>query len=181
MFSVALLLASLVGNAVTGADDRAQQSTGANTAGGTPRPTTTASSGPPQVPPSVISRDETGRRTVRAIHLTEPLRVDGRLDEPVYQSVPAISHFIQSLPKEGAPASERTEAWVMFDGDNMYVAGRCWDSAPPEQWVANEMRRDTRQLLNNDHFRRLVRHLLRPAERVTCSTRTRSEHSPIEH
>ena len=40
----------------------------------------------------------------------------------------------------------------MFDDSNIYVAARCWDSAPPSEWVANEMRRDTNQLRQNDTF-----------------------------
>ena len=97
---------------------------------------------PAPVAPEVISRDAAGHATVRAIQLTEPLHVDGLLDEAVYQAVPAFGDFIQLVPKNGAPATEPTDVWVMFDGDNMYVAARCWDSAPPSQWVANEMRRD---------------------------------------
>ena len=34
----------------------------------------------------------------------------------------------------------------------MYVSARVWDSAPESQWVANEMRRDTSQLRQNDTF-----------------------------
>ncbi len=40
----------------------------------------------------------------------------------------------------------------MFDDNFMYVSCRCWDSAPPDQWTANEMRRDTSQLRQNDMF-----------------------------
>ncbi len=40
----------------------------------------------------------------------------------------------------------------MFDASTLYVTCRCWDDAPPERWVANEMRRDTAQLRQNDHF-----------------------------
>ena len=107
---------------------------------------------PPPVPPEVVSRDEQGRATVRAIKLTEGIRLDGLLNEPVYRSVSAITGFIQLMPDEGAPATERTEAWVMFDTTNIYVSGRVWDSAPPSEWVANEMRRDTSQLRDNDSF-----------------------------
>ncbi len=106
---------------------------------------------PPPVSPAVVSRDAAGRVTVRALRLDAPLRLDGVLDEVVYQS-PSIDGFIQQVPHEGAPSTERTEAWVMFDRDTLYVAGRCWDSAPPEQWVANELRRDTNQLRQNDIF-----------------------------
>ena len=109
--------------------------------------------GPPApVPPAVMTRDAEGRTTVRAIRLDEGIRLDGVLDEPVYETVPPITDFIQQVPDIGAPATERTEAWIMFDDTNVYVSARVWDSAPESQWVANEMRRDTSQLRQNDTF-----------------------------
>jgi hypothetical protein len=80
------------------------------------------------------------------------LQVDGKLDESVYQQMQPAGDFVQQVPREGAPATERTETWVMFDGSNIYVAARCWDTAPPERWIANELRRDTTQLRQNDTF-----------------------------
>ena len=77
--------------------------------------------------------------------------MDGVLDEAAYQT-PPIGGFIQTLPLEGEPASERTDAWVFYDDDNIYLVCRCWDSAPPEEWIANEMRRDTNGLRQNDFF-----------------------------
>jgi hypothetical protein len=107
---------------------------------------------PPPVPPAVISRGANGRTVVRATRLSEPLRVDGRLDESVYQNVPPISDFIQTVPAEGQPSTERTEAWITFDDNYIYITGKCYDSAPPEEWTANELRRDTGQLRQNDMF-----------------------------
>ena len=109
--------------------------------------------GPPAPePPAVMTRDADGRTTVRAIRLDQGIRLDGVLDEPVYETVPAITDFIQQVPDIGAPATERTEAWILFDETNVYVSARVWDSAPESQWVANEMRRDTSQLRQNDTF-----------------------------
>ena len=106
----------------------------------------------PPVPPETITRDAAGKATVRALRLSDPLKLDGVLDEAVYGANPPFGGFIQVVPKAGAPSSERTDVWVMFDATNMYVAARCWDSAPPERWVANELRRDTNQLRQNDTF-----------------------------
>jgi len=89
--------------------------------------------------------------TVRAHRVSEPLRIDGRLDEPVYGSTPAIGNFVQQEPDEFKPATEKTEAWIFFDDDHVYVSARNWESAP-ERRVANEMRRDTNQLRQNDTF-----------------------------
>ena len=107
---------------------------------------------PPPVAPATINRDAEGRATVRAVRLTEPLEIDGVLNETAYDMVESFSGFIQQSPDEGAPATERTEAWVFFDDNNIYVSARLWDSAPESQWVANEMQRDSFQLINNERF-----------------------------
>jgi hypothetical protein len=107
---------------------------------------------PPPVAPATIARTEQGRATVRAIRLTEPLSMDGVLDEAVYEANSPADGFIQTVPLEGELVSERTEAWVMYDDENIYLACRCWDTAPPEEWIANEMRRDTNGLRQNDFF-----------------------------
>jgi hypothetical protein len=106
---------------------------------------------PPPVPPAVMTRDPSGRVTMRAIRLDEPLRLDGQLDERVYQTIAPVTDFIQQEPTEGAPATEQTEVWVLFDGETVYVAARCWDSRP-DQTVANEMRRDSYGMYGNDTF-----------------------------
>ena len=103
----------------------------------------------PPVPPAVISRDAAGRATVRAVRLTTPLRIDGQLDEGVYQSVPSLSGFIQTEPVSGVSPTEQTEVWVFFDRDQVYVSVRCWESHP-ERMVANEMRRDHMNIIQND-------------------------------
>jgi len=106
---------------------------------------------PPPVLPATMVRDEQGRTTVRAIRLTEPLRVDGRLDEAVYTTLQPISDFIQIEPSGGQPATEKTELWIFFDQSNVYVSVRAWESHP-ERLIANEMRRDSMNILQgNDH------------------------------
>ena len=82
---------------------------------------------------------------MRAVRIAEPIRIDGRLDEAIYSQTPSISDFIQQEPQEGAPATEKTEAWIFFDDRNIYVTARCWDSHP-EREIANEMRRDANSI-----------------------------------
>ena len=109
--------------------------------------------GPPApVAPEIITRDAAGRATVRAVRLNAPLRVDGVLDDGIYETVPSIESFVQQLPIEGAPTTERTEAWVFFSDEAVYVAARLWASAPESDWIANEMQRDSFQIIQNDYF-----------------------------
>ncbi|MFH1573212.1 MAG: DUF5916 domain-containing protein, partial [Acidobacteriota bacterium] len=108
--------------------------------------------GPPApVPPEVITRDAAGHATLRAVRLAEPLRLDSRLEEEVYGSVPPAGGFIQQDPGEGEPATEQTETWVFFDDKNLYIAARCYDSRP-DKMVANELRRDSFNIYLNDNF-----------------------------
>ena len=95
---------------------------------------------PPPQPPDMVSRDEAGRVTLRAVRLLEPIVVDGRLDDPVYHRVPAVTNFIQQEPDTGQPATEQTEVWIFFDDETLYIAARCWDSQP-ERIVTSELRR----------------------------------------
>ncbi len=102
------------------------------------------------VAPEVFARNEAGV-TVRATRITTPIVIDGQLDEPLYRGVTPITQFVQQDPKQGAPVSERTESWVLYDDRNLYVVCRCLDEHP-ERMVANEMRRDSTNLRQNDNF-----------------------------
>ena len=97
---------------------------------------------PPPVAPEVVSRDETGRATLRAVRAPQPLKIDGLLDEAFYRDVPSISDFRQLEPSYGEAATQRTEVWLAFDADHVYVAFRCWDN-DMAHLVATEMRRDS--------------------------------------
>jgi hypothetical protein len=102
---------------------------------------------PPPVAPDTVARDEKGHATVRAVRINEPLRLDGQLDEGVYATVRPIDGFIQQVPVEGVLATEPTEVWIFFDGDNLYISARCYDSRA-DRIAANELRRDNGNILS---------------------------------
>ena len=99
---------------------------------------------------SVDTHGVDGRRTVRAVRLAESFRLDGRLDERIYQQTAPVTDFIQTVPDPGKGATERTDVWVSFDQNNIYVSARCWDSGGEDAWIANELRRDRAR--DNDNF-----------------------------
>ena len=111
------------------------------------------SSNPGLVSLPVKGRDSEGRVTVRAIRVSEQdvPRIDGILDEALYQRLPAITDFIQQDPHEGELATEPTLVWLMFDDKNIYIAARCRDSQP-HRIVANDMRRDGSNVSQNDNL-----------------------------
>jgi len=109
--------------------------------------------GPPApVAPAVITRDAANKATVRAIKLSAPLKLDGVLDEEVYTRELPFGGLVQAAPNYGAPSTEKSEIWIMYDDKNMYMTCKCYDSAPPSEWIVNEKRRDTGGLRNNEHI-----------------------------
>src|SRR5688500_3756109 len=101
--------------------------------------------------PPVITRDGSGQTVIRATRISTPPRVDGRLDDAVYREVQPIVGFIQQEPREGEPVTEATQAWVMFDDDNIYIACRC-SYARPETIESKDMRRDSSNQRFTDAF-----------------------------
>jgi len=71
-----------------------------------------------------------GVRQIRAVKISTPINVDGRLDERVWSEAVAAADFLQQQPNEGTPASEKTEVRVLFDDRNLYVGIRAFDSDP---------------------------------------------------
>src|SRR5688572_26164850 len=102
-------------------------------------------------PPPTQARDSDGHVTVRAVRIDTPPRLDGVLDESIYRTLTPISGFVQQEPSEGEPATEPTLVWLLYDDRFLYVAARCRDSQP-SRIIANDMRRDGRNVSANDNF-----------------------------
>lgn len=66
---------------------------------------------------------------VEAKRTTEPIKIDGLLKETAWQGKDC-SDFIQSEPVDGAPATEKTSVWMVYDNNALYVAARLYDSEP---------------------------------------------------
>jgi hypothetical protein len=107
---------------------------------------------PPPTGGEVINQAGQQGATIRAFRVDGPLEIDGILDEPFYQRIPAVRELVQGVPVEDGEPSELTEVWFGFDDENVYFSAKVWDSAGPDGWVANEMRRDAAQLRANDHI-----------------------------
>jgi hypothetical protein len=82
----------------------------------------TALAGPPGDP---------GTLTVRTVRTPVPPRIDGHLDDEVWQLAPEISGLIQREPDEGAPATMQTFVRILYDDEAIYVAARLDDPESP--------------------------------------------------
>jgi hypothetical protein len=67
---------------------------------------------------------------VRATRTADPPVLDGRDDDAVWRSTPAIDRFLEAKPSEGAEPKLRTEARVAYDARHLYVFVRAFDPHP---------------------------------------------------
>ncbi len=79
---------------------------------------------------SAQTQSTTGGSELRAVRTSQPVRIDGVLDEAVWREAPPITGFRQRWPADGAPASERTEVRVAYDDEAIYFGMIMFDSEP---------------------------------------------------
>lgn len=107
--------------------------------------------------PATAAAQAPGRRAMEAYRLPEgvEIRVDGRLDEEVWQVAPSYSDWVQKEPDEGAPAINDTQVWLLYDDEALYVGVINHDDAPGS--IARNMaRRDAVYSGRSDYFEVMI-------------------------
>ncbi|HEX7241090.1 MAG TPA: hypothetical protein VF263_12530, partial [Longimicrobiaceae bacterium] len=69
-------------------------------------------------------------RALRAGALAGPVVLDGVLDDAAWAQAEPAREWTQQRPRPGAPASQRSEARVLYDAEAVYVGMRLYDTAP---------------------------------------------------
>ncbi len=91
------------------------------------------------------------RPAMRAERLLAPPRLDGEvLSDPAWQGVEPASGLWQTAPDEGQPASQRTEIYLGFTDDTVYIGVVCFDRQP-QRIITGAGRRDS-SLSETDSF-----------------------------
>ena len=86
----------------------------------------------------------------QAFVINERIRIDGRLDEPVWQSAVPIGGLVQVLPREGESPTEKTEVRILVNNDSLFFGITCLDSTPAAI-IATQLTRDA-ELKVDDHI-----------------------------
>lgn len=92
--------------------------------------------------------------SANAVRVARPPKLDGTLDDPLWQQAKPIVDFFQKEPTEGKPSTEPSEVRILYTQHEVYFGVYCYDSHP-SQIVASELRRDVSQDLD-DHFEILI-------------------------
>ena len=102
------------------------------------------------VPIRVDAQTERELPRMSAHRTSEEIKVDGVLDEPVWQNVQPIRQLYQIQPDQGDPATEQSEVRILYDDKKLYFGFIFFDSEM-DKIVANDMRRDSSGLRSNDY------------------------------
>jgi len=84
------------------------------------------------------------------VRTTSPPVIDGRLDDAVWSTAAVISDLHQLDPVEYSEPTERTDVYVLYDDDALYIGARMWTDRP-DRIVANTMRQGA-AIGNDDQF-----------------------------
>jgi len=68
-------------------------------------------------------------KSVKAVKTKSP-QIDGVFHDSEWNMGGLATNFVQREPKEGVPASEKTEAYFLYDAENLYVGVKCYDKSP---------------------------------------------------
>lgn len=60
----------------------------------------------------------------------QPVKIDGELEEAVWQCQPINKEFITISPNYGDPLGQETKVWAAYDKRNLYFAFKCFDTEP---------------------------------------------------
>jgi hypothetical protein len=67
-------------------------------------------------------------KTLEAVKITTPIKLDGNADEAAWQTVTAAGDFVQNFPTFGKPASQRTTVKIAYDNTAVYIVAYMYDN-----------------------------------------------------
>lgn len=65
-------------------------------------------------------------------YLTTSPNIDGIIQEEEYSTAKKLSNFTEFIPREKAEPAVKTEVYVGFDDNNIYIAFKCYENDPTE-------------------------------------------------
>ena len=68
-------------------------------------------------------------KSVRAVRITDPPKIDGVLDDEVWKNVPVAKDFVQFWPDNGAIAWQQSEVKFLYDNTAFYVGAMLYDTS----------------------------------------------------
>ncbi len=89
-------------------------------------------------------------KVLQALRITEPIKIDGVLDEVQWYNAPFVDGFTQESPQYGKPSRMRTEVKIVYDDIAVYVSAFMYDSSPDS--ILHQLGSRDEDDLNADDF-----------------------------
>ena len=96
------------------------------------------------------TQDDEAEKVFRAVHTETAPVIDGVLDENVWSLADAVEDFHEIQPNEYDEPSQRTQVFVLYDEDYLYVAAKLWDTEP--NGVTAQILRQGSGINSDDYF-----------------------------
>lgn len=80
--------------------------------------------------PAPIESSLTAKRTIEAVKITAPPKIDGDLSDECWRLAPMVSDFVTNQPEFGKASALRTEVKIVYDDNAIYVGAHMYDGTP---------------------------------------------------
>lgn len=78
-------------------------------------------------------------RLIKATRTNLPIKIDGNVNEEAWKRAPVFDRFVEMRPSFKRPEDKnsRTEAWLLYDNDAVYLGGICHE--PSKDSISSEL------------------------------------------
>ncbi len=80
-------------------------------------------------------------KSISITKITEEIKIDGELNEAIWQKAEKASDFWQNFPFDTSLAISKTEVMLAYDDNNIYISAICYDSIKKD-YVITSLKRD---------------------------------------
>ena len=98
----------------------------------------------------VCSNGVFAQRTMEAQRTSTPPKIEGLLTETNWKRAIPADDFITNSPDYGKPATKKTQVWVLYDDEAIYIAAKLFDN--PKEIKKQLTARDKEQRQNVDYL-----------------------------
>ena len=96
------------------------------------------------------TQDRAAEKSMRVVRTETPPVIDGHLDEDIWGIADVVDDFYEVRPDEFEAPSQRTQVFVLYDQDYLYVAAMLWDEQP--EGVTAQILRQGSNIDADDYF-----------------------------
>lgn len=90
----------------------------------------------------IVPLSASAQKAISIKKATNPIQLDGILNEPDWQEAEIATTFWQTLPTDTSAARSQTEVRLTYDQHNLYVSAVCYNAQQTGNYVIQSLKRD---------------------------------------